>query len=173
LVQYGALVDLTTLHLSQFVQNRTLDLFCVIPDGLALSIQTQSTLTLLGGTHSVVADEVRVHGLPATGIPGQFNSFLQAETNISSCKRYPTTNCHLLSTNPKPELKPSVGVSRHLSHIFWLPANYLSNMTSFVRTPSTDALVELLIKELQKTGTRCETVHNFNHTYPDAKRTSN
>jgi hypothetical protein len=127
----------------------------------------------LGCTDSVVADEVRVHGPPATGIPGQFNSFLQAETNISVCKRYPTTHCHLLSTNLRPLLKSRIGVNPLHFHIFWVPARYLYHMTSFVRTPSSDALVELLIRELQKTGTRCETAKNFNHTYHDAKRTSN
>jgi hypothetical protein len=136
---------------------------------LALSIQTQATLTLLGGTDSVVADEVRVHGPPATGIPGRFNSFLQAETNISVCKRYPTTHCHILYTNIQQESKSIVRSNRHHSHIFWVPARYLSHMTSFVRTPSPDTLVEHLIQELQSTGTKCDTAQNFNSVYPDAK----
>jgi hypothetical protein len=139
---------------------------------LALSIQTQATLTLLGGTDSVVADEVRVHGPPATGIPGRFNSFLQAETNISVRKRYPTTHCHLLSTNLRPLLKSRIGINPLHFYIFWVPARYLSHMTSFVRTPSPDALVEHLIQELQRTGIRCETAHNFNSIYPDAQQTS-
>jgi hypothetical protein len=42
-------------------------------------------------------------------------------------------------------------------------------MTSFVRTPSPDALVEHLIQELQKAGTKCETAQNFKAVYPDAK----
>lgn len=91
---------------------------------------------------------------------------------VSVCKRYLTTHCHPLSTNLRPLLKSRIGVNPLHFHIFWVPARYLCHMTAFVRTPSPDGLVEHLVLELQKTGTRCETAHNFNNTYPDAKRTS-
>ena len=40
------------------------------------------------------------------------------------------------------------------------------------RQPSPDSLVEKLIEEIQRTGTRCDTVKNFNTLYPNAKPSS-
>ena len=41
---------------------------------------------------------------------------------------------------------------------------YLSGMNE-KRTPSPDPLIELLVRELQATGTRAETAENFNTVY--------
>jgi hypothetical protein len=171
--QYWAVRPFATLNLHLLVQNRSLDLLCVIPDGLALGIQTQTTLTLLGGADPIVANEVRVHGLLATGIlvaiKRNFTGPNGSYRTICSFAPVSSPNCHFLATNLRPLLKSRIGVNPFQLDIFWVPARYLSHMTSFVRTPSPDALVEHLIQELQSTGTKCETAENFNAVYPDAK----
>jgi hypothetical protein len=127
----------------------------------------------LGGADPIVANEVRVHGLLATGIlvaikrnlTGLNGSYRSIRTIAPVSSPY----CHLLSTNLRPLLKSRIGIKPQHFYIFWVPARYLSHMTSFVRTPSPDALIEHLIQELQSTGTKCETAQNFNAVYPDAK----
>jgi hypothetical protein len=127
----------------------------------------------LGGADPIVANEVRVHGLLATGIlvaikrnltgpNGSYRSIRTIAPVSSPC-------CHILSTNLRPLLKSRIGINPLHFYIFWVPDRYLSHMTSFVRTPSPDALVEHLIQELKSTGTKCETAQNFNSVYPDAK----
>jgi len=127
----------------------------------------------LGGADPIVANEVRVHGLLATGVLMAIKRIFTGPNGSyrTKCSFVPVNShyCHLLSTNLRPLLKSPIGINPHHFHIFWVPARYLSHMTSFVRTPSPDALIEHLIQELQSTGTKCETAQNFNAVYPDAK----
>jgi hypothetical protein len=171
--QYWAVRPFATLNLHLLVQNRSLDLLCVIPDGLALGIQTQTTLTLLGGADPIVANEVRVHGLLATGIlvaiKRNFTGPNGSYRTICSFAPVSSPNCHFLAANLQLASKPTVRSNRIHSYIFWVPARYLSHMTSFIRTPSPDTLIEHLIQELQSTGTKCDTAQNFNAVYPDGK----
>ena len=97
-----AKLDRLSRNLHLLIQDCSLDLLCVIPDGLALSLQPQTTLTLLGGTDPVVANKVGVHVLLATGILMAIKRNLTgpngSDRTICSFVPVSSSNCHFLYT---------------------------------------------------------------------------